>query len=344
MTYHLYVCGSNGNFQLGLDDDEDRHRLECAQFQTEIGRTVDLDIRPIKVACGGNHTLVLLENGQVYGAGSSRYGQLACFQESLPIFQKLDLPFKIKDVVAGWNYTVFISADDEVYTCGQGLTGELGLGKIHLQSLPAKIELPDNGRIVKAGSSLHNVVLLFENGELYGFGNNKKGQLLDGPKVLWTPTRLPIRARDFALARDFAVFSSDGRLLLQGKDQYGIAERLQSVGQIDRIWAMWSSVHLISGRQLVSYGNNSHGQLAPPTTIGTPVKIAIGSEHGLLAENFKVFAWGWGEHGNCGQHQKGKTGVTFDYMNEIYTEQHVVVDVFAGCATTWVVVRCSENV
>ncbi|KAG7843838.1 hypothetical protein KL941_004320 [Ogataea angusta] len=344
MTYRLYACGSNGNFQLGLDDDEDRRRLECAQFQTDKGRTVDLNVRPKKIACGGNHTLVLLENGQVYGAGSSQYGQLACLQDHLPVFQKLDLPAKMKDVVAGWSYTVFISAHDEVYTCGQGFTGELGLGKTHLQALPTKLDLPDNGRIVKAESSLHNVVIQFENGELYGFGNNKKGQLLDGPKVLWTPTRLAVHARDFALARDFAVFLSDERLLLQGKDQYKVAERLQAVDQVDRIWAMWSSVHVLCGWQLLSCGNNSHGQLAPATTITEPVKIAIGSEHGLLAEKFRVFAWGWGEHGNCGQHKKGKTGVTFDYMNTIYNEQHVVADVFAGCATSWVVAQRSENV
>ncbi|KAG7694464.1 hypothetical protein KL930_003783 [Ogataea haglerorum] len=344
MTYRVYACGSNGNFQLGLDDNEDRSRLQCAQFQTEEGRTTYLNVRPIKIACGGNHTLVLLENGQVFGAGSSRHGQLACFQEYLPVFRKLDLPVKVKDVVAGWNYTVFISADDEVYTCGQGFTGELGLGKTHLEALPTKIVLPDNGRIVKAGSSLHNVVIQFENGELYGFGNNKKGQLLDGPKVLWIPTKLPMHACDFALARDFAVFLSDGRPLLQGKDQHGIAERLQAVNHVDRIWAMWSSVHLLSGRQLVSYGNNSHGQLAPATTVDKPLKIAIGSEHGLLAEEFKVFAWGWGEHGNCGEHQTRKAGVTFDYMNEIYTERHAVADVFAGCATSWVVAQCSENV
>ncbi|KAH3666466.1 hypothetical protein OGAPHI_003462 [Ogataea philodendri] len=342
--YNVWACGSNGNCQLGLEDDKDRDQLEKVNFRTPQGFSRALDEKPVKIACGGNHTLILMHDGSVYGCGSNESGQISSSQLQAGVFEKLEMPYIIKDVVATWESSVFVTQQDQIYVCGKGLSGELGLGKSCTQAGLTKLDLPETGRIVKIESSLHNVVVELENGTLIGFGNNKKGQLLEGgAKLVWTPTKLPTKARQFSLARDFAVYLNDS-LKIQGKDQFQIASTAQQldVKEVQQIRTMWSSVHLITNTALMSIGNNSHGQHFPgfdsSTTISSPT-YAIGSEHGLVASDSKVFAWGWGEHGNCGRHRGSLSGVTFDYLNQIYSEPQPVVEVFAGCATSWVITR-----
>lgn len=66
----MYAWGKATEGQLGLGGiDEDCIRL---------GRRVDLPINhPIKlVSCGLNHTLLLLQDGQVYSCGCNDYGQI----------------------------------------------------------------------------------------------------------------------------------------------------------------------------------------------------------------------------------------------------------------------------
>ncbi|EKX49192.1 hypothetical protein GUITHDRAFT_48795, partial [Guillardia theta CCMP2712] len=64
----LYACGSNSNGQLGLGDKEDRRRM------TRVSFFDGCEIR--KIACGDEHTLVLLTNGTLFGFGKNQLGQL----------------------------------------------------------------------------------------------------------------------------------------------------------------------------------------------------------------------------------------------------------------------------
>lgn len=104
-----------------------------------------------------------------------------------------------------------------------------------------------------------------------------------------------------------------------------------------KIQCGWSSVHILKNGTLSSYGRNSHGQLYNGSLHKDQiVDFAIGSEHGVfLNEENSVFAWGWGEHGNCGPGED-----PFD-RNELYngTEKDIVVDMACGLATTWIIVE-----
>jgi len=66
----LYAFGSNGSGQLGIGNTEDTSTPQTCLFPDGP----ELPSRPLKIAAGGNHTLLLLEDGTVYCTGGSRDG------------------------------------------------------------------------------------------------------------------------------------------------------------------------------------------------------------------------------------------------------------------------------
>ncbi|GME74559.1 unnamed protein product [Ambrosiozyma monospora] len=210
-------------------------------------------------------------------------------------------------------------------------------------------------------------------------------------KILWESRRISEfddahEVVDFGLGRDFSVFvvkeSKDTEFLkfvFKGKDNFQINEKLKLLNtktespiidnstsnkNFESCESMWSSTHLLYRTQhndmkITSVGNDSHGQLFPKGNKEDNMNeihikdAAIGSEHGLiLSDTEKVYAWGWGEHGNCGlqTNAKEKEDVTFDYLNLIFdsmrsdlkgqsgSKSHVI-GLFCGCATSWVVLE-----
>ncbi|XP_077518796.1 MYC binding protein highwire isoform X2 [Amblyomma americanum] len=83
----------------------------------------------VQVACGMHHTVVLLQNGQVYTFGSNQHGQLGHGDLILRGSPTLvyTLP-TVTQVAAGSNHSVFLTACGQVYTCGSYQKGQLGRG------------------------------------------------------------------------------------------------------------------------------------------------------------------------------------------------------------------------
>ncbi|KAK6203067.1 regulator of chromosome condensation 1/beta-lactamase-inhibitor protein II [Scheffersomyces amazonensis] len=370
MTYTVLACGSNGNFQLGIDNNEDQSVLKPVLFEINGELTSQLHVKPIKISSGGNHTLILLENGEVYSSGDNTHGQCghAISSTNFPVFSQI-IESNWKDISCGWEFSILVNEDNEIYICGRGLKGELGLGKNVTESeftlLPVDIE--EEYQIIEVQSSLDSTVVRLDKNRLLGWGNARKGQLgkqelLLNNKLeasLWHPRLLnfdvPSGAEfTYSLGRDYSVFYVNSETNTRDIKVFGkqIAGQLkESTSQIVNVKSMWSSVHEIvksidNQYTIESYGNNSHGQLYQtienhPNILA--IEFAIGSEHGLLlSPNNEVYAWGWGEHGNCGVQKKQKIEsetVTFDYLNLLYNGQSKVILIHGGCATSWVVVE-----
>lgn len=342
-VYKILRCGSNGSFQLGLGDDEDRNTL--CEVETDFPHT-----RPVTFACGGNHTLILFEDGLVVAAGSNEYSQ--CGFKGPEVVEKFTkVPGKWKFVAAGWEYSVFVSEDDTVYTCGYGPKGELGLGKNFILAEELfDVRFPVKSRVLDVKSSINHVIVVTEEGT-YGWGACRKGQLGEVTKVsekgkpvpvYWEPERLQFSGSSAIMAHDRTVVFDGKKIDILGKNP----ETISAEGATN-VKAMWSSVHWSvpkeNGINIFSQGNNLHGQLYKFNDEVTPIDFTVGSEHGLvLLKDGRVLAWGWGEHGNCGPPAEAKDEtalVTYDYLNEIYDGKNEVVKLAAGCATTWVVVK-----
>lgn len=114
-----------------------------------------------QIATGGNHTLVLFGNGEVYIAGVGGGGGSAGTgndgdgggdgSSSSPLlrFEKVNLGYPVRRVSATWEGSFFVvsgsssssdleSGSDAIYVSGTGWKGELGLGGSNKESGPAQ--------------------------------------------------------------------------------------------------------------------------------------------------------------------------------------------------------------
>lgn len=356
MAYSVLCCGSNGNYQLGVSDDDDHDMLVIARFRRDDGELVDyIDSKPINIVCGGNHTFILLESGTAYACGENTYGQCAIGAAGDNVVHFHQVPGKWKFVAAGWEFSVLVDNNGRIYSCGLGQKGELGQGPEASKSESLEEVIADFGgaNVVDIKASLNHCIVKLDNGELFGWGNSRKGQLGTITEVnqrgkllpfLWTPHKLDFGLTspvvDYGVGRDLTSILTSNTINIYGKLQDTIHEK----EPILSLKSMWSSIHYSHKTEgtlrLKSYGNNSHGQIFPGDSIKD---YQIGSEHGLvLADDNSVYAWGWGEHGNCGIHTKTVSSkvddqVTFDYLNPLYCNGPVVL-LGCGCATSWIVV------
>jgi protein ATS1 len=222
----------------------------------------------------------------------------------------------------------------------------------------------DDATITAIEAGMAHVVVLLSNGQAYGWGASRKGQLgeqYQRQKILRDPRRLdvgpdgrrllPFVPERVILGRGYTVFLRRGGKPVTWGSMAGDAGAEWLFGQGDTAVSGWSSVHVLSGSGsgsspgvVQSMGRNNHGQFAPVNL--PPIRaIAAGSEHCVaLTVEGQVIAWGWGEHGNCGE-QVDEKGNVIDRWNIIplpkLNEGTVVKDVAAGCATTFVI--CSKE-
>ncbi|KAI9873972.1 MAG: hypothetical protein M1830_010341 [Pleopsidium flavum] len=200
-------------------------------------------------------------------------------------------------------------------------------------------------RLRVKGCMDHTVVVL-SNGEVYGWGNGRKGQLGKPAGVVWSPRKvenIPFKAFRAVCGREFTyvVGSPDaGHHVILGFEKWNVISNAPPrVENWKDVSASWGSIFVLShDGSLTSWGRDDHGQL-PGTSLPKLSMIAAGSEHCLaLTVEGKILAWGWGEHGNCGS-LKEQEGNAEDRVNEmeIESDQGLQVKLIeAGCATSWI--------
>ncbi|KAF2772847.1 RCC1/BLIP-II [Teratosphaeria nubilosa] len=343
----LLALGSNGSGQLGVGHKEDL----CTPGKCQL--TQDSTVSGIKqVVAGGNHTLILLHSGQVEAFGSNEHHECAAYQSitSEPSFNSTqdDLGrMTIAQLAANWTTSTYLDHSGAIATCGEGLSGELGRGReISTSATPGLIEgFAPRHLVVQIASSMAHTVALLDNGEVWGWGKGRKGQLGSPAEDAWTPRRIEIGfpVVKAACGKDFTFVAGDpnkGRVALiggDGRDRFNLRSSApDNIPGWKDIAASWGSVFILfdDGR-LVGYGRDDHGQLAPPS-LPPIVQVAAGSEHCIaLTRDGRVLAWGWGEHGNCGERTDDQADVK-GMWNEIEVEGRPI-GVFAGCATSFIV-------
>jgi protein ATS1 len=356
----VYAIGSNGSGQLGIGHEEDVSVPKPVLF---YGSSPE---REIQVKAGGNHTL-LLSSGILYCSGDHKNG--ACgLASSLELvgshFQKVQLhsgeetpanETKIRFCSASWEASIIAKEDEnglatKLYSFGTGNKAELGLGELLFRSSKAQLipEFPPPGlEIVDLAASVSHVVAVLNNGDVYGWGSGRKGQLGEPSGITYSPRKISginfkvVRA---VCGREFTYLLGEqegGKHLVLGSDKWGVRSSAPSAvpGWRD-VGASWGSIFVLrTDGKLSSWGRDDHGQLSPPE-LPSLLQIAIGSEHALgLTTAGEVLAWGWGEHGNCGP--KTTDGDVKGRWNVIASSRYLpskskIVGIGAGCATSWV--------
>ncbi|KKY31510.1 putative rcc1 domain-containing protein [Diaporthe ampelina] len=365
----VYTLGSNGSGQLGIGHDQDVSIPRQVVFSPGSEPTTPI----VQVAAGGNHTLLLTSDGQLFWAGDPSTGACGPFpagqdasagqQQQQHVAHGVDLPrvvggtaAPVRLIAATWEASVIVQADDQgrntaVSAFGVGMKGELGLGQfiVRTPSISRVKDFPVQGtEVVDLAACMGHVVAVLSNGDVYGWGNGRKGQLgtaVDG--VVDEPRRVEgvdFRVSRAVCGREFTCLfgpSESGEILVLGADKAGVksAAPATALGWKD-VGASWGGVYILNqGGSLVSWGRNDHGQLAPPQ-LPKLDRISIGSEHAIVVtEDGNVLAWGWGEHGNCGP--KTENGDVKGRWNTIASIKYIpsgseIVGIGAGCATSWI--------
>lgn len=374
----IYALGSNGAGQLGIGHLNDVAEAEKCVFisrgsTSDMGEDqVDPGDKVKKIVTGGNHTLILMEKGRVFAAGRNDDGRLG-----LPIeghqdivrmrFGEVDFSevkelaacssghdWRVTDIAATWEASFFVFNHRIIFTCGSGSKGELGLG-IDIQeamTIRKVFELQEpRVHIVDVAACMAHVVVITSDGSVFGWGGCRKGQLGHGvkeEKILWTPRRLgdglSLNPEGVVVGREYTVLMRSGEEpVLWGNLKFFQVEDINEIEQNGVLISGWSSMHSLPSTPtglVRSTGRHDRGQLAskhlPPIQA-----LAAGSEHWVgITSHGKVIAWGWGEHGNCGE-QLDHKGNVVDRWNEIPIPQLEnemrAKAVAAGCATTFII-------
>lgn len=354
----VFAIGSNGSGQLGIGHKED------VSVPKPVSILPDHPASPIiKVAAGGNHTLLLTKSGQLYCSGDSTTGAcgLATALET-PAFEEARLSRddsgsigKIALVAATWEASLVVAKDAEgkrtkLFSFGVGMKGELGLGELIFRTSTAtqvKAFPPPETEIVDLAACMGHAVAVLSNGDVYGWGNCRKSQAGDPGAVIHEPRK--IEDVGFKVVRAVCCKEStclfgepdSGNIRVLGSDKWDMRSGAPTTAPPWRdVGASWGNVYILTQNgKLQSWARNDHGQLPPPN-LPPLKKIAIGSEHVVaLSEAGDVLAWGWGEHGNCGP--KVENNDVKGRWNVIASSKFIppgchIDSVGAGCATSWV--------
>ncbi|KAG6576447.1 Transcription factor [Phytophthora cinnamomi] len=118
------------------------------------------------VACGGQHTLVLLQDGRLFAMGDNEFGQLGVKRGETPEENCVDVPVHvavfgsdktIKQIGCGDEFSMALTATGEVYSWGRGQLGQLGLGESQSDPLDVPTKVPDLPAIQKLAVGINQV-------------------------------------------------------------------------------------------------------------------------------------------------------------------------------------------
>lgn len=349
MPFGAFAFGSNSSGKLGIGRDEDVSVPTRCLWEGDWPPE-----SPRYIASGGNHTIIVNHNGTAWAAGENGDGRCGTLLEGSVQnkFRQITLVdadgIEVKHfglVSATWEATTFVDIGcDSVYVCGTGNKGELGLGNGVIQShMPKKIEgfPPAGTHIVDIAACMSHTVAALSNGAAYGWGAGRKGQLGGPPGIVWNPRKIENVSFSVSTAvcgKDFTYLVSspeDPSHLILGEDKHGIRSRAPvALPTWRRIGASWGTIYVLAldGR-LWSWGRNNQRQLTP-SRLPMLENIVVGSEHALAKDaDGKILAWGWREHGNCGESPLRNGHVEND-LNVIQAPEALSL-LGAGCATSF---------
>ena len=171
----LWGCGLNNVGQLGLGDTTNRTTF------TQVTTNAD-NVK--KIYCGGYHTLILKNDGTLWGCGWNEYGQLGLGDtNSRTTFTQITANTDdIKQIYCGGEHTFILKNDGTLWGCGHNEYGQLGLGdNINRTTFTQVTTNADDIKSVYCG--YYHTFILKNDGTLWGCGHNEYGQLGLGDNI-----------------------------------------------------------------------------------------------------------------------------------------------------------------
>ena len=145
--------------------------------------------RSVTTIVGGNVTICISGDGNLFSFGYSKYGALGHDEEFVSSPRMIPTLHKIKSIsigeqhrisghYSGGEHVACLDYNGNLYTFGNNHHGQLGIGApeevLAHTHVPQKVNLPPCKHVC-CGNTF--VVCLTEDGELFSFGLNNRGQL-----------------------------------------------------------------------------------------------------------------------------------------------------------------------
>jgi alpha-tubulin suppressor-like RCC1 family protein len=276
--------GLNTDGRLGVGDMNSPVNWAKAVQGIPVGVTVDA------LSAGGTHSLILA-GGQVYAAGSDRFGQLgqgAVNGANKTSFTSVVVPSSTPvAVAAGGNHSLIVTASGKVFACGDNTYGQLARSSTTVSSgTLVEVNFPGlSTKIVSVVAGADHNLAVDEDGGVWVWGRNNYGQLGKGNRSVAerTPSELNLGDGVFAesVAAGFShslILTTDGEVLGFGRNNSGqtgqvattsivtapspIYKGLIELSEIRSISAGTdSSFAIAESGQLYSWGYNAYGEL-----------------------------------------------------------------------------------
>jgi alpha-tubulin suppressor-like RCC1 family protein len=284
------------------------------------------------LASGGGHVLALGSDGSLWSWGSNTNGELGLgdtVARSVPTQVLVAAALSDNDwtaISAGDAHSVALKADGTLWSWGGNSSGQLGDGSTADRATPAPVgdpALDHDWFSIAAGSQ--NTLALKRDGTLWGFGDNRFGQLGTGQGAPLSSTPVaafPSNADLVAISAGAfhgSTLSSGGEIYAfgdNGDGQFGNGTKVSSSSMVlagrDALGWLASgpgnefTVALRSNGTLWAWGDNSNGQLGDGSILphGLPAQVgsagnwralATGLSH-VVALRSDGTLWSWGDN------------------------------------------------
>ncbi len=241
-------------------------------------------VTAVRISAGFYDTLVVGDDGVAYGTGMNHFGQVtgtAYQKRRLQPLAGLPVGVRATDVAAGTSYSLVLGSDGRTYGAGRNKARQLTGTENEVRALRPLTGLPNGVRATALAAGGQHVLVLGDNGQVYGAGRNAEGQLTnrtDRPRATLTrlvglPKGVSARAiaagslHSVVLGEDNVVYgagsNADGQLSGSGQRNVltpvqGLPQRVRpmQIAAGDRFTVVRASDGLVYGT-----GANDHGQL-----------------------------------------------------------------------------------
>jgi alpha-tubulin suppressor-like RCC1 family protein len=321
----VWAWGSNRNGQLGDGS--------TADSPIPI-RVTGLPSNVVAVAAGGDHSMALTSDGNVWVWGNNQFGELGdgtTTRRPSP-FQVPGLA-NVASIAIGYFHAAVVKRDGTVWTWGNNQFGQLGDGTTTERHSPGQVSALGTTSSKVALGDWHTLVIRNDT-TLWAFGFNNEGQLGDGTQTnRSTPVQVPgLRVVSVAGGgltgtapgvHNSAAIATDGALWVWGA--FGGGGPLQPALLPQQVPGFSGGIELSSGAMhllirrndgtLWGYGSNNAAQLFPtitaagvqngplriaPNLSGIATIAAAGQASAAVLADGSTYAWGSNSDGQVG--------------------------------------------
>ena len=273
----VWSTGYNQYGELGTGDTEERKIF--TQVKGPNGEGILENI--VQITTGYYTGYALTTNGEVYGWGSNRYGELGQGSKSDdPVLYptKMKKVSNIIQISSGAEYIVMLDAEGKVWGTGYNGNGQLGIGNTTLQTLPQQMTSISGIKEISAKSN--NTYMLTEGGYVEGVGYNYYSQLGDGSSTDRTTAVYTKNTSN--------KYVSDAKHISAGENSVFISRKKDSEGNPQGMYVI---------------GRNDYGQLFTGNTTRAYYATEVEKEKDILTMALT----------------EGQTGLIVDTKGNVYT-------------------------